>query len=734
MNRKQFVLLSALFVLLIMCFGCSKESQHDDSFAVGNADAETLCYKGSNLLIHYGEDGENATICNVIKTGDRYCVVVEAENDLSSRYGFAIIDIQDKDSEIVIHDLHFDDMIYHSSCHLDDDHIVFAADDSCYIVDINNATSIQADISYDINDVYTSVNTRESGFVLVNSDHVYLIGYDGTVKEELQYDIEGCPVSTNSYISQNGYEYLVMSNELGSIVDFYEIDWDMGILGQKKSADDLGIDPFSLYGYGDFAYDRYHGEIYQVNINNGTKSPAAYVKNMLLKPAEAEMTEFFILDSLHFVQVGMYTNTDYEITIIEADRSLDLNSREMIRIKGDYATEDRSLAMAAYLYNISQNDFFVTIESWGEDMDWDDSDQGEKRNLKLIKSFQEDEAPDIMYGYTLDYDYLGKIGVVIDLMTYIDHSDRINKEVLDDSLYELMTSNNKCYYLLNGYSLAGLTSGGELIRDKSIDVSLYEDKAFVDSYKGQYRSSDVLYNLIGRPFYWLAEKGIPSEEDIERALSISINIGVSPNDWNNGVSIRNNNSEVQNSWIDSIAFFTNATKEKGDTIKYIGYPTFGGSCYMVSSKGHIAISAGSRHPDECFRFLEYLYSDEVQKIVVSEKKIPITDKAKESYIRYMTDPASIPDNETGIKRVASELLTVDWEKKESAYKKISPEILEEFNRSIEAVNSVDKLDFGLYNIIVEELNSYYDQQKPLNEIARSLRSRLYIYAQENQML
>lgn len=50
---------------------------------------------------------------------------------------------------------------------------------------------------------------------------------------------------------------------------------------------------------------------------------------------------------------------------------------------------------------------------------------------------------------------------------------------------------------------------------------------------------------------------------------------------------------------------------------------------------------------------------------------------------------------------------------------------------INSIDSVISYDWGLYNIICDEIDSYYIQGKSEDEIAKTLQSRIDLYVAEN---
>lgn len=61
---------------------------------------------------------------------------------------------------------------------------------------------------------------------------------------------------------------------------------------------------------------------------------------------------------------------------------------------------------------------------------------------------------------------------------------------------------------------------------------------------------------------------------------------------------------------------------------------------------------------------------------------------------------------------------------------ISIEVIQEYEYAINSVDTVILYDWGMYNIICEEIDSYEVNDKPSELIAESMYSRLYIYSLE----
>ena len=64
-------------------------------------------------------------------------------------------------------------------------------------------------------------------------------------------------------------------------------------------------------------------------------------------------------------------------------------------------------------------------------------------------------------------------------------------------------------------------------------------------------------------------------------------------------------------------------------------------------------------------------------------------------------------------------------------KPLPKEVGEEYKRILDKIDTVISYDWGLFDIIYDEIMTYYTQKKTPDEIAGSLQSRLDVYVNEN---
>ena len=554
-----------------------------------------------------------------------------------------------------------------------------------------------------------------NGFVFVTQDKIYKISSDGNIIDSMELDVEGYPCDRNAFFEQNGHEYLVTEVESGAGLNYYELDFAARKAMLITTEKALGVND----AHGQYSFDAYWtGELYRLDIKDSTKKLCAYKKNMLMKPAAGIQSDWFVLNEDELVTGSEVGPGTVEVTVVHRNDSLNLGDRTVLTIAGDNAVSDTGLAMAAYQYNMAQDKYLVNVEDWGNDYRWNTAAEAEMRNLRLIKRLQDGNAPDIIYGDNIDLNSFGKMGLVIDLMPYIGKSSVINRDGLNDHLYDLMTKNGKCYQLFNGYSLEGFL-GQQLTGDCS-GMDFYTNDSNQANLMFRYSSVDLLDYMLGYPLANLASSdGFISDEQAAEAVRLSTTLGLSSQEVPSDVVMADESITVRYGSFGSVNSLLQAGKN--GSFVYYGFPSYGGSTYCIAPVGLTAISASSKNPDACFEFLEYLYSYETQMAVLSSGRFPMNDDVYNKYIDSMMNPGAIAADDHLMRMFAAAL----------GGQMVSPGFKDSLNIAVNSVNMVKCIDFSVYKILTNEVNSYYQHGKTPEEVGASLRSRLKVYVDEN---
>ena len=164
----------------------------------------------------------------------------------------------------------------------------------------------------------------------------------------------------------------------------------------------------------------------------------------------------------------------------------------------------------------------------------------------------------------------------------------------------------------------------------------------------------------------------------------------------------------------------------GEDITLIGFPTENGLGAGFSFNIRFAISALSENREVAWEFIKYFFSEEYQDDIEYEFPIRLSslDKAEE---RAWERPYF--EDENGNREEYDDTYMVNGaEIKMTPLTKEETGLVKEYLGKITNVASINE---DIYNIIVEETESFFNGQKSAAEVAEIIQSRVKIYVNEN---
>ena len=703
----------------------------------GCPDADTLGFRSCHKTLDIG-DGYNIHRAYDIEGTGNFFVLADKWNKETEMSAYKII-LLDKETCEKVNEFEVDYQIW-AICDIDDRYLAICNSSGYGIVDLSDGHLVYSGNGEErIRPERQPVLGKcEGGFLYADDETISRISVTGEVLDKIQRGELGNPLPYgSSTVIQNGNLYVFAEDDSSmGIGHYYKINLELGTVTDVAKLDETDEISGAVYR------DSYRGDVCEFIIEEQRSVPVSYQRNMLISPVNGYAPEYFILDKYHYVIIDTSTSGSTDITTLYADETMDLANRTPVRIVGDYATGDLGLRLAAYQFNIEQDEYLVSVEAWGAGDDWDTAKSAEARDLRLLKRFQSGDAPDIIYGNTFDFNYLGKAGVVIDMMPYVESSSVVSQNVLVPSVYDAFTRDGHCYALADAFKMSGVFGDTELMGDKAGDYKLYGDKGFNEATRGRFGAIDILYNIYGIPASsFMNSPDFITEKNLEESLKYAVANGLSPAEIDaKGYSLSVNPKSAYTS-INTLPDLVKTSVHCKGAFGYYGYPSTCGVSHPMEVTGLAAISAGTSHPDVCFKVLEKMYSYDIQKEILYNRSFPVNKKVMDEYVSYMVSPQTIPSGDKRMKSLAADLFYVPGRNSEEAvndggnvkaeYREITPEVLESFNKMIDSIDSVQVVHFGIYNILTDELNSYYLQDKPVPEIAKSMYSRLMLYLEEN---
>lgn len=562
------------------------------------------------------------------------------------------------------------------------------------------------------------ISETSDGFVIVGASAIAKYTKNGELISSIDLGFS-CYIEAGGFFEDNGKYYIIEENELCELI-YHEVNFETGACPAIASSEDIGI-----HGMNEVSGQYYFnpdGE-YRLDLSNMQTECIADWNCIDIQPPLKTLytpSKKYGIDDERFAISYVYRDLSAEVLLFHYDPTIDRSQIETIRIGGYGVYDDLVLQWAVYNFNVSNKQYRAVLEDYGLRFEGYTPEELRKAKLNLTQYFNEGNTPDIYYGTRFDYEYMGRNGMVIDLEKYVSALNK-DSSTLTQAAYGLMyNGEGACYQFFSGFVTYGYytqKSVVDAIEDTSI-FSLYQYAQDHDIPYTKLGSADVVdvgirydfANLFGA---YDGQQKITHEE-LEQLVSIVVTLPsarsgmASEDDVRDGVVLMC--SEIGSSYI--------APSELGkEPLQYIGYPSFHDSIYLAVPQSCMAISSTAKNPDACWEVLATLLSEDAQKQTLVSGNIPVTQAMLDTLCDMAMNPQKIQD----------EVLKGCVLYKDG----VSQEDVDRFLQNVAKVDTVATYDWGIFNIISEEIDSYYTQNRTPNQITDSLEERLVLYMQEN---
>lgn len=166
----------------------------------------------------------------------------------------------------------------------------------------------------------------------------------------------------------------------------------------------------------------------------------------------------------------------------------------------------------------------------------------------------------------------------------------------------------------------------------------------------------------------------------------------------------------------------------GDEVAYIGFPSSGDTHSIMGSDTGFVISSKSKNIEGAWQFLREYLTEEYQKEL--EWGLPVLESAFLEKSQAATKKPTYTDYYTGEEVEYDDYFYMNGEEFI-----LEPLNQEQLDQVIEFIKSVDKRTFyneNITNIITEEAEAFFSDQKSAAEVAQIIQSRAQIYVDENR--
>ncbi len=413
------------------------------------------------------------------------------------------------------------------------------------------------------------------------------------------------------------------------------------------------------------------------------------------------------------------------------------NRKEQIVLGTAYLDSDYTAAILQF--NRNNPDYRISVVQYYNEIDFNDYDGEDAYTAYLMDQFTGDNPPDILDVSGVNARNLANQGYIIDLQEYFEtnlnsedyYENVLNAGRIGDSLYVISP-----YFVIN--SLIIPSEQEKNFTTEELCEYLMErlnDGAECEGYS----RSDIMYTILssGANAFVDWENGEChfDSDSFKEMLEICSNFPAEINyddyyyDYIEQIDKMNNGDILfQYLWAGSIDEYISYSYELKNA-QFVGLP-MGDECApeIQASGMMLAVSSASDCPDGAWAFIEYLLSDEVQRMC-GWYSYPINRNIMEEIledagtVEYYTDENgnSVEVSKYGY-MLGEEYIDISA---------APEEILDMLRESAETGKGNFFYDDELYAIIEEESAAYFEGQKTLDEVVEVIQSRATMYVNEN---
>ena len=476
----------------------------------------------------------------------------------------------------------------------------------------------------------------------------------------------------------------------------------------------------------------------RLNTTDGTMETFMSLRDTDLPPSEEIFTinngSQYILDKNHIVYI-YNPATAFEACdpaeIILLTR-LDKNPHEgktVLTIGGNAVTMDPSIQYAVYLFNTSHSEYRIHLTEYAKEYPYSTMDEYTRTLARVIGDMSSGKGDDMLYGASLfDLPQLGRNGMLVDMMPYLESDPDISAEDWLPSLFNLMQTDGVFYRFFPGFWFEGNFGKKEFFPDPQ-NASVVElmrimqwlpenVDIFPESLAVEMIASSIVFDVDA----YIDESGKfrISEEQMQTLLDYALEFGglteSIPSVEDRMKGFLRGNLLLYHSPVASASDYNDIEKMVDEEIVFTGFPTLNGTARLCVPSAPIAISDATEHPDICWEFVKTLMSPEIQQRMIEMTLFPVSQEAFDDYMNKAMHPEF---------RNASEDSALDGSDKSS----VSEDCVNRLRIIVDSLNVTNETDYILGNIIIEECLPAVNGQKSAAETAEVLSDRINLYLQ-----
>ncbi len=567
---------------------------------------------------------------------------------------------------------------------------------------------------------------NSDGFVIVGQNEIAKYDQLGNCQASIQTQF---PIEKNSYFEENGKSY-VIGGEEDEERSFYSVDFTSETVIEVATLRELNlmtVSPCKNYAFkavGAYKVDFESRQLVQIIAWNNVD---------ICPPTKGlEEKEYIPMNDKQFALKYIYGENDSELLLFSKDETYKPVVKERITIGGCMVYQDLPLQWLVYHFNTSNSDYRVVLDEYARFYVGDDANELRRGQLDLMQYFNDGNTPDIFYGNTFDFEYMGRTGMVADLKPYLDRSPDDLQSLTDTAKTLMVNGQGACYQVFASYWLngnIGLTkhfpegssiSATDLFQ-KSQDLEILEYDSF-SAEAARIVDEAIIYRFPNLWGIYDKDKRI-TVEDLKNLLDVAIHAQNEYGSGNSGTyftdALMNDQALLVSGIVGNIYNFAEKENSLRERVSFVGYPGIDGSVHLAQPSCRLALSTTATNPDKCWELMSGIFSEDVQKIAAcsGSGEIPVNKVVLNEICEAVLDPKSVSDEV--IKSFVKDMPT------------LSQQNVDDYLQAVSTADALYIENRGLMLMVWDEVNSYYTQNRSIDQIAKTLYDRLELYAQEN---
>lgn len=549
------------------------------------------------------------------------------------------------------------------------------------------------------------------------------------------------------------YNYILPRND-GKLLLIYssESNWQEQYMADYDPATDTISDSVQIPGtvlynsYGSMAAGNTSDIIYPtstgVNVYNRGDEEGREIMNYINSDVNLSSLQRVIeLDETRFIGTFYEFNNydDLKIGMFTYVPPEEIQDKKVLVLGCNYAGSD--IKQRVVEFNRRSQEYKIVIRNYDVYNSYEDWEAGiTKLNNDIITG----NMPDILVANRQlpVENYIAK-GLLTDIRKLIEDDEELSRVEFLENVFDAYSVKGKLYYVIPSFYVRTMLGKTSLVGDRT-SWTMNDMMQLMDSMP---EGTNLTYDLTRSYFFTLVMQYCGSDfvdvntgkcnfnspdfiAMMEFAKKLPEEIMHDDDYWMNfdwSSLYREDKAILEEAYISRVADMNYTINgEFGEPVSYVGFPMESGQGSILYSDNLYCISSKSSNKDGAWEFLRYYLTDEYQKELTYG--LPVQKEAFEEKAREALEKPYYIDGD-GNKQEYDQTYYMNGE-----YITLDPMSTEQMDQIVNLIYSVDRVYYyntDVTNIIEEEMEYFFNDQKSAQDVADTIQRRVQVYVDEN---